>query len=101
MILIICMQCVIVLSLAIAARRSLENTLPVFCFFLVLMPLEARLVIPGLFDFNTMRLSLLTLLVLYFARGERSADDSPLPLKHLMVLHIVWAVCSTAYSLAV
>ena len=101
MILIICMQFVIVLSLVIAARRSLENALPVFCFFLVLMPLEARLVIPGLFDFNTMRVSLLTLLALYLYHGRASSDDSPLPLKSLILLHISWAVCSTIYSLSV
>ena len=101
MILIICMQCVIVLSLAIAARRSLENALPVFCFFLVLMPLEARLVIPGLFDFNTMRLSLLTLLVLYLYHGRSNSNDSALPLKSLMLLNVTWAICSTIYSLSV
>lgn len=101
MILIICMQCVIVLSLAIAARRSLEDALPVFCFFLVLMPLEARLVIPGLFDFNTMRLSLLTLLVLYLYHGRSNSNDSALPLKSLMLLNVTWAICSTIYSLSV
>lgn len=100
MILIIGMQFVIVLSLVLASRRRLENAFPVLCFFLVLMPLEARLVVPGLFDFNTMRVSLLTLLVLTFVRGER-ADYNPVPLKNLMFLHIGWAVCSTLYSLSV
>jgi hypothetical protein len=101
MILILCMQFVIVLSLVVASRRSLENALPVFCFFLVLMPLEARLVIPGLFDLNTMRVSLLTLLILYLYHGRASSDDSPLPLKSLILLHVIWAVCSTIYSLSV
>lgn len=101
MILIICMQFVIVLSLVVASRRSLENALPVFCFFLVLMPLEARLVIPGLFDFNTMRVSLLTLLVLYLYHGRPNSDDAPLPLRSLILLHISWAVCSTIYSLSI
>jgi len=101
MILITCMQFAIVLSLVVASRRNLENALPVFCFFLVLMPLEARLVIPGLFDFNTMRVSLLTLLVLYLYHGRASSNDSPLPLKSLIILHISWAVCSTIYSLSV
>jgi len=101
MILIICMQSMIVLSLVVASRRSLENALPVLSFFLVLMPLESRLVFPGLFDFNTMRLSLLTLLVLYLYHGRASSDDAPLPLKSLIVLHVIWAVCSTIYSLSV
>lgn len=101
MVLIICMQLLIVLSLVIASRRSLENALPVFCFFLVLMPLEARLVIPGLFDFNTMRVSLLTLLILYLCHGRSSSNDSPLPLKSLMLLNVTWAICSTIYSLSI
>jgi hypothetical protein len=100
MAIILCIQFVIIFSLVLASRRGLENALPVLCFFLVLMPLEARLVVPGLFDFNTMRVSLLTLLVLYFFRGEASNDD-PIPMKHLMFLHISWAVCSTLYSLSV
>jgi hypothetical protein len=100
MAIVICIQFVIVISLVMASRRGLENALPVLCFFLVLMPLEARLVIPGLFDFNTMRVSLLTLLALYFFRGEPSNND-PIPMKHLMFLHIAWAVCSTLYSLSV
>jgi O-antigen ligase len=100
MTIIVCLQFVIVLSLVVASRRRLENALPAFCFFLVLMPLEARIVIPGLFDFNTMRVSLLTLLVLYLLRREPNRDN-PIPLKRLMVLHIGWAVCSTLYSLSV
>lgn len=101
MILILCIQFVIVFSLAVAARRSLENALPVFCFFLILMPLEARLVIPGLFDFNTMRVSLLTLLALYLYHERPGGDDAPLPLKSLIFLHVSWAVCSTLYSLSI
>lgn len=100
MTLIVCMQAAIVLSLIYASRHRLENALPVFCFFLVLMPLEARLVVPGLFDLNTMRISLLTLLILYFVRGE-PASSEPLPLKSLMILHVFWAVLSTLYSLSV
>jgi hypothetical protein len=100
MTIIVCLQLVIVASLIVASRRRLENALPVFSFFLVLMPLESRIVIPGLFDFNTMRLSLLTLLILYFYRREPASGD-PIPLKRLMFLHIGWAVCSTVYSLSI
>lgn len=100
MIIIIFIQLIVVISLVAASRQRLENALPVFCFFLVLMPLESRIVIPGLFDLNTMRISLITLLLLYFIRSEPTNDD-PVPLKHLMFLHISWAVCSTLYSLSV
>jgi hypothetical protein len=100
MILILCMQLAIVLSLVYASRRRLEDALPVFCFFLVLMPLEARIVIPGLFDLNTMRISLVTLFLLYLARGE-TADSEPLPLKNLIFLHVSCVVVSTFFSLSV
>jgi len=97
---ILILQFVIVVSMVRASREHLENALPVFSFFVVLMPLESRLVIPGAFDFNTMRVSLLTLLILYFIRKEKT-DYSPIPLKSLMLLNVCWAVCSTLYSLSV
>ena len=60
---------VVVLSLIRAARQRLENALPVFCFILVLAPLESRLVIPGAFDLSTERVAMLTLLGLFLARS--------------------------------
>src|SRR5579875_507366 len=100
MLLILCLQVIIVFSLIRSSRERLENAFPVACFFLVLMPLEARLVIPGVCDLNTMRLTLVTLLLLSFSRGE-TVDSDPLPLKSLMVTHVLFAICSTAYSLSV
>jgi hypothetical protein len=99
MIIIITLQLAIMVSLIWASRHSLENALPVFAFFVVLMPLESRLVIPGLCDFNTMRLSLMTLLVLYLVKREPSTQDT-IPLKWLMLLNIAWAICSTVFSLS-
>ena len=100
MLLIITLQIIIVATLVRASRDRLENAFPFVCFFLVLMPLEARLVVPGVCDFNTMRLILITLLALNFSRGEQT-ESGPLPLKGLMVLHVLWAICSTVYSLSV
>ena len=100
MLLILGLQFTMVVGLIVTSRRRVEDAFPVLCFFLVLMPLEARVVIPGLFDVNTIRIALLTLLALTFTRGERD-DPTPMPLKQLMVLHISWAVCSTLYSLSV
>jgi hypothetical protein len=91
---------VVILSLVIASRRRLEDCLPVFCFFAVLIPNESKLVISGGFDLGTTRVSLLTLLTLFFIRG-RHMYRQPLPLKRLMVLHIAWALLSTCYSLSV
>jgi hypothetical protein len=99
MIIILTLQLAIVVSLIWAARQSLENALPVFAFFVVLMPLESRLVIPGVCDFNTMRLSLMTLLVLYLVKREPSTQDT-IPLKWLMLLNVAWAICSTVFSLS-
>ena len=90
MVLVLFLQLVNAISIIVAGRRRLENALPVFCFFLVLMPLESKLVIPGLFDFNTMRLSLATLLVMYCVKPKPVRREK-LPLKVLMILHIVWA----------
>lgn len=100
MIIILLIDFAIVASLVVTSRRCLENALPVFAFFSVLMPYEARLVIPGLFDVSTMRVALLTLSVLFLARRDR-AISSPIPLKRLMLLHIGWVLCSTFYSLSV
>jgi O-antigen ligase/polysaccharide polymerase Wzy-like membrane protein len=99
--LILFLQFAIMVTLIVSSRRRLEDALPFFAFFLVLMPLEARVVIPGLFDFNTMRLSLLTLLILYVVKGRPASSREPLPLRHLMLLHIGWVICSTIYSLSV
>jgi hypothetical protein len=100
MILIAFLQLVIVLSLVWASRRRLEDALPIFCFFLVVMPLEARFVIPGLFDVNIMRVSLSTLLILYLIK-RRQGSKEPMPLRRIMLLHVGWAICSTFYSLSV
>jgi hypothetical protein len=99
MIIILLIDFVIVVSLVAAGHRRLENALPVFTFLSVLMPYEARLVIPGLFDVSTMRVALLTMLALFIARRDHSIRG-PIPLKWLMVLHIVWVLCSTFYSLS-
>ena len=79
---------------------QLEDTLPVITFFATLMPLEARLVIPRVFDLTTMRIALLVLLPLYLIRKEER-NIRPIPLKSLMLIHVIWAICSTVYSLSV
>jgi hypothetical protein len=100
LVLILIIDLVVVVSLILASRQRLEDALPVFCFFLVLIPFESRLVIPGVFDVTTWRIALLTLVLLYFVR-RKPASANPIPLKSLMLLHIGWALCSTLYSLSV
>ncbi|HTF64225.1 MAG TPA: O-antigen ligase family protein [Edaphobacter sp.] len=99
MLIIALMQSVIIIALIVSGRRRLENALPLFCFFLTLMPLEAKLVIPGLFDINIMRVSLLTLLGLFLVKRKKASREK-LPLINLMYMHVAWALCSTMYSLS-
>src|SRR4051812_1638626 len=91
---------VVVVSLVIAGRKRLEAALPLLCFYLVLMPIESRFVIPGVFDLGTDRVAILTLLVMFFIR-HKSSNRSRIPMKRLMYLHILWVVCSTLYSISV
>jgi hypothetical protein len=100
MILILSIQCLIVITLLRLGRNGLENALPAWCFVLTLMPLESRLVLRGLCDVNTMRVSLVTMLFLFLTRKKRT-NLAPLPLKKWMFLHVFWVLCSTAYSLSV
>jgi hypothetical protein len=97
---IVLLDVVIVISLIVASRRRLEDAFPVLCFFAVLMPIEAKLVIPGLFDLSAQRVALVTVLVLFAIRGHRKSSSS-IPLRRLMPLHIGWVICSTCYSLSV
>jgi hypothetical protein len=99
MALIVGIDLVVIVSLIVASRRRLEDALPVFCFFVVLLPFESRLVIPGLFDLTTERVALFTLFVLFLIR-RAPARSTYFPLKGLILLHVVWVLCSTVYSLS-
>lgn len=100
MLLIIVIDIVVITSLIACSRRGLEAALPLFCFYLVLMPIESKIVIPGLFDLTTERVAMITIMVMFFRR-KRCDDKPPLPMKRLMYLHATWALCSTAYSISV
>jgi hypothetical protein len=100
MITVLFIDVVVVVSLILASRRRVEAALPLFCFYLVLMPHESRIVIPGLFDFSTDRVAILTLLILFLVRRER-ITRAPIPLKRLICFHVVCALCSSVYSLSV
>jgi O-Antigen ligase len=100
MMFILLVDLVVVISLIVASRRRLQDALPLFCFFLVVMPFESRFVVPGVFDISTERVALLTLSILFLVRPRRSSFRE-IPLKRLIWLHIGWALCSTVYSLSV
>lgn len=100
MLVVLLIDIVVVASLVIAGRKRLEGALPLFCFYLVLMPIESRFVIPGAFDLGTDRVAILTLFVLFFVK-RKSGNPGRVPMKQLMYLHIAWVVCSTFYSISV
>lgn len=94
------MDVVVVSTIFVLSRRDLNKALPALCFFLVLMPLEARLELPGFFDLSVVRVAILTLIAVYLSSRKR-APSGPVPLKWLIVLQVSSALCSTAYSLSV
>jgi hypothetical protein len=100
MILVAILQLSVVITLIVTSRKRLQDAVPFFCFFATLMPIECKFAIPGLFDLSTQRVALATLLVLFIARGQRVQVPS-IPLKYLMLMHVLWASISTVYSLSV
>ena len=71
MLVVFIIDLIVVLSLIVAGRRRVEAALPLFCFYLVVMPHESRFVISGLFDLSTERVAILTVLALFVASRER------------------------------
>ena len=86
--------------IGVVKRRGLERALPVFAFFLVLIPDDCRIVVPGLFDLYAHRLALIVLTVLFFTEKNVNALKI-LPLKNLLFAHTGWLVISTLASIVV
>ena len=99
MLVVILINLVVVATLVfVASRRGVEQALPYFAFFAVLLPQEARIRLPGLFDLYSIRIGLMTLLVLFLVFPTK-ATIRRVPLKNLMYLHIAWVLGSTAFSI--
>src|SRR2546422_10953800 len=64
----------IALLVAVAFYKGVEQALPFLAFFMVLIPNESKIPLPGLFDLTTQRLVLVTVTALYFLLGERNAQ---------------------------
>src|SRR2546422_11334044 len=62
------------LLVGVAFYKGVEQALPFLAFFMVLIPNESKIPLPGLFDLTTQRLVLVTVTVLYFLLGERNAQ---------------------------
>lgn len=101
MIVIIVIDFLVVLSLVLLGRRSLENALPVFAFILVLVPYESRLVIPGLPDLTTERVAVSTMLCMFLSSRHYVKATHRVPMKRLMFVHVAWVVMSSLLSLSI
>jgi O-antigen ligase len=87
--------------LARGFSKGFERTLPLAAFLLMLFPVESQIVLSGLFDLTTQRVEIITLVVLYWtAPGQRrhEARTSRIPLKHLILLLVVWMTLATVTS---
>ena len=87
--------------LAIALRRGVEGALPLAAFVFVLIPRDAAIQIPGLFDLTTQRIVLMALAVMYLVlpRSKGPATSLDATFKWLIVAHIAWCAVSTANSI--
>src|SRR2546425_4561982 len=88
----------IALLVAVAFYKGVEQALPFLAFFMVLIPNESKIPLPGLFDLTTQRLVLVTVAALYFLLGERNAQTGRTPrtsLKNLIAAHIDWSLITT------
>src|SRR5579863_10231008 len=88
---------VIILLCATAFYRGFERVLPIAAFLIVIFPFESQIVLPGLFDFTTQRVVVVTLAVLYLIVGRQNRTD--LPLKALILLLMGWMLLSTLNSI--
>ena len=98
--LICAIDVVVVFTLvSVAKRRGLERALPLFVFFLTLIPNECRIV-TGVFDLYTYRLALIALAILFFSQRRKSVIQT-FPLKTLMFVQAGWLLLSTLASIVV
>ena len=87
--------------LAIAFHKGTERTLPFLAFCLLLLPQEAVIQLPGLFDLTPNRLAIITFFILSIILGTRSSPalgESRVPLIYLMILQLFWYSVATANS---
>lgn len=91
----------LVILLAIALRRGVEEALPFAAFVFVLVPRDAAIQLPGLFDITTQRILLVALLVLYVALPKPKVSVARLDsaIKWLIFAHIGWCLLSVANSI--
>jgi hypothetical protein len=80
------------------SKGGLERALPFATFLIVLTPIESLLPL-GFFTLTTHRIIIGVLAVLYLVRGRGQATKGRLPLKALIMVHVVWCLIATANSI--
>lgn len=93
---------VIGVLVAVALTKGLEATLPFFAALLIMLPIQSKIEVPGLFDLTSSRIAIIVVAGLYLALGKKgggaeSGQGNPLAL--LMLLTIGWSLVSTANSI--
>jgi O-antigen ligase len=97
--LVIAIDLIVVIRLIMVAQsKGLEKALPFAAFVLACVPIESSLSL-GFFELTTHRLIIGVLALLYMTRGSVNGTAPKLPLKVLILLHVVWCLISTANSI--
>ena len=101
MILVILIDLIAIVGLfRIALSEGLEAALPFAAFMMVVVPIESSIPL-GLFSLTTQRIIVASLVLLYLMVGRNGAGanmGSSMPLKALIVIHVLWCVLSTTNS---
>jgi hypothetical protein len=103
MILVILIDLLLVATLLYkSSQKGVENALPAFAFFTVLLPENCMIPIPGVFGLSAQRLAVIVLLICFFLfrrKPESTASSSSTPLLVLIFLQLGWSLLSTANSI--
>src|SRR5260370_42326843 len=103
MILVILIDLLLVATLLYkSSQKGVENALPAFAFFTVLLPENCMIPIPGVFGLSAQRLAVVILLLcflLFKPKRETAADTNSTPLLILILLQLGWSLLSTANSI--
>jgi O-Antigen ligase len=100
-VLVIIIDLIVICGLCrLALISGVEAALPFASFMLILVPIESSIPL-GLFELTTQRLIVGLLLILYLTKTTVSDRQTavPLPLKMLIVCHVLWCLISTADSI--
>lgn len=84
-----------------ATSRGLERALPAAAFVFVLVPRDAAIPLPGLFDLTTQRVILGVLALLFISQPSPKLPRSRVEriLNFLIVAHIIWCLLVTVHAI--